>query len=232
MDGLLSTGLPCLVFVTDTHLEIFLPSDLDANTLSLHPPHLIDFSGSLTPAALIPFCAYQTDMTLLGQTRQDLPFPVCDKFQPVVFEGQLCYSLDLATLNLELETKPHKEHGLLLLIDPSQSMGEPGRNFGGSSKFSRFGTLNMKLVNNVQKSASIHINTLGRFSDHRAGSYVLTTPKQMTGTQSFLDLSDDKKGCQIQDYEDCRVDAFFRKVQSKCQCIPWSLAVVLKAKVT
>ena len=73
--------------------------------MSLHPPHLIDSSGSLTPAALIPFCAYQTNMTLLGQTRQDLPFPVCSQFQPVLFEGQLCYSLDLATLNIGLETK-------------------------------------------------------------------------------------------------------------------------------
>ena len=66
--------------------------------MSLHPPHLIDSSGSLTPAALIPVCAYQTNMTLLGQTRHDLPFTVCDKFQPTVLEGQRCYELDLSKI--------------------------------------------------------------------------------------------------------------------------------------
>ena len=171
-------------------------------------------------------------MTLLGQTRQDLPFPVCSQFKPVVFEGQFCYSLDLASLNLEVETKSHKEHGLLMIIDPSQSMDYPFKNNIGSSKVNHFETLNMKIINNVQNSASIHIHTLGRFSDSRAGSYVLTTPKWMTGTQSFLELSDDKKGCQNEDFDNCRVEAFANKVLNKCKCLPWHLAGLLKQKVT
>ena len=111
-------------------------------------------------------------------------------------------------------------------------MGEPDKNEIASRKVNRFETLNMRFVNSVQNSASIHINTLGRFSDYRAGSYVLTTPKQMTGTQSFLNLSDDKKGCQIKEFESCRVEAFVRKVLNKCECLPWHLAVLLKRKVT
>ena len=90
--------------------------------VSLHPPHLIDSDGKLTPGALIPFCAYQTNLSLLGSTRQDLPFPVCDKFKPTMIEGQLCYSIDLSTN--DVQTKNKKGNSLLLLLDPgTQTIG-------------------------------------------------------------------------------------------------------------
>ena len=77
----------------------FLGSFGTSNKVSFHLPHLIDSSGSLTPAALIPFCAYQTNTTLLGQTRQDLPFTACSQFQPTILEGQRCYSLNLTAID-------------------------------------------------------------------------------------------------------------------------------------
>ena len=117
-------------------------------------------------------------------------------------------------MNIELETKSHKDPRLLLLIDPSQSVGEPGKNKAASSRVTKYDTPILKLENSVYHSASIHINTYGRFRDSRAGSYVLTTPKQMTGTQSFLNLSDEERSCPIEDFEDCRVDAFLRVVKS------------------
>ena len=57
------------------------------NKVSHHAPHLIDSSGSLTPAALIPFCAYQTNMTLLGQKTEGINFIACSQFQPTLLEG-------------------------------------------------------------------------------------------------------------------------------------------------
>ena len=82
---------------------IFVSSDSTKlpHEVSLHAPHLIDSSGSLTPAALIPFCAYQTIVSNLGKTRRDLPFPVCNAFQPTPIEGQLCYFLNLSRIRTE-----------------------------------------------------------------------------------------------------------------------------------
>ena len=84
--------------------------------MSLHPVHLVDSQGSLTPNALVPLCAYQSNLTLLGRQMPDVPFTVCDKFQPTVLEGQLCYSLDLGDIR-QGETKAGLEQGLLLVID-------------------------------------------------------------------------------------------------------------------
>ena len=66
-------------------------SDGKPNEVSFHAPHLIDSSGSLTPAALIPFCSYKANMDMLGKTKDSLNFTACSQFKPTVLEGQLCY---------------------------------------------------------------------------------------------------------------------------------------------
>ena len=68
--------------------------------LSLHPIHLIpDKKGQLPPSALVPFCSYQGESNMLGQKRPELDnLTICDKFEPTILEGQLCYSIDVAKL--------------------------------------------------------------------------------------------------------------------------------------
>ena len=75
--------------------------------------------GQLPPSALIPFCSYQGDRNLLGQQRPELDnLTVCDKFEPTILEGQLCYSIDVAKLKKK-PTEAGKSRGLFLLLDPS-----------------------------------------------------------------------------------------------------------------
>ena len=94
--------------------------------LSLHPVHLTpDFEGNLPPSALIPFCSYQGDSSILGQKRPELGnFTLCDKFESTIFEGQLCYSLDTAKYT-QKPTKSGKRNGLFLLLDPTPNQGKP-----------------------------------------------------------------------------------------------------------
>ena len=54
---------------------------------------------------------------LLGQTRQYLPFTVCDQFKPTVLEGQICYELNLNKISSK-KIKSGLKYGLLLIIDP------------------------------------------------------------------------------------------------------------------
>ena len=84
------------------------------NEVSNNPPHLVNTNGTLNPYALIPFCAYETDMTLLGQKRKDLVFPACSYFEPTVLEKQLCYSLNLSSFKTN---KIAKRDGLMIIID-------------------------------------------------------------------------------------------------------------------
>ena len=96
--------------------------------LSLHPVHLTtDDVGNLPPSALIPFCSYQEDSSLLGQERPGLDnLTICDKFQPTILEGQLCYSLDVVKYKSG-NTEAGKRNGLFILVDynpyPENSRG-------------------------------------------------------------------------------------------------------------
>ena len=88
--------------------------------MSLHPVHLTpDKEGNLPPSALVPFCSYQGNSSLIGQERPELgDLTVCDKFEPTILEGQLCYSLGISKLG-EKTTKSGQANGLLLLLDPN-----------------------------------------------------------------------------------------------------------------
>ena len=83
--------------------------------LSLHPPHLITSKGRLLPSALIPFCAYQSNIKLLGQDLDELPFTICNQFQPTVVQKRLCYSLN--TSYSDIKTKAGKEMGIMMVLD-------------------------------------------------------------------------------------------------------------------
>ena len=192
--------------------------------MSLHPPHLIDSSGSLTPAALIPFCAFQTNMTLLGQTRQDLPFPVCSQFQPTVLEGQLCYSLDLSLANTK--TKEGLKNGLVLILDPSSKENNQLQQTKlPADELIR--SLNFEPQKDVRHSAKIYLNTLASFADFRTGSYAVSAVKRMQATHSCMQLPDKEKNCQIETFEDCQTNGYIREVEAKCGCVPWALSSAL-----
>ena len=198
--------------------------------MSLHLPHLIDSSGSLTPAALIPFCAYQTNMTVLGQERLDLPFQPCNKFKPTVLEGQLCYSLDMSTIEKE-KSKVGVGAGLMIFLDQGNNNGNT-QNPDFSKHFTdEFRTLDLDASEDNDNSVRIYLNTLSSFTDSRSGSYALSSLKKMTGTDGFLQQTDAQKKCRNELFEDCQTELYIDTVQKKCGCVPWALSSALPAKV-
>ena len=75
-----------------------------------HPPHLT----SLWSSALIPFCAYNTDLKMFKEahTLPGIAFPLCSSFIPTMLEGQLCYKL-----NLNMTSGQGKRNELMLILD-------------------------------------------------------------------------------------------------------------------
>ena len=193
--------------------------------MSLHPPHLVDSSGSLTPAGLIPFCAYQANMNILGAVKDDLNFTACSHFQPTVLEGQLCYSLNLTTIDTG-NAKSGKGAGLVIIIDEGVQITDETQN-----KESNENPRDLAALGVVSDSARIYLNTLSGFTDSRAGSYALTALKKMTGTGSFLKQSDREKKCRIGTLEDCEAKRYIERVQERCSCVPWALSSALASKV-
>ena len=172
--------------------------------VSLYPPHLVDSQGRNLPAALIPFCSYQGDSTSIGRSVENLSFKVCDKFQPTVLSGQLCYSIDVGNFT-KARPKAGKAAGLTLLLDHANQNNR-----------------------NVVDPFKIILGTLDGFSDSLDGSYRMATVKKMVGTRSFMALSDRDKKCQKEAYQSCHIRRFLDRIKRKYSCVPWALAHLLK----
>ena len=182
--------------------------------LSLHPVHLTpDKEGNLPPSALVPFCSYQGG--LLGQERPEIEnMTMCDKFEPTILQGQLCYSLDITKTDRQ-KTRTGKAGGLFLLIDPNPYQMEYGK------------------AQKTQKPQpfKIHINTLGQYTTFEGGAYALRTLKKMTAKKSFTDLPNAKKGCQVKNIVECQNEKYLDQVKRKYSCVPWALMTNKTGKI-
>ena len=104
------------------------------------------------------------------------------------------------------ESQLGKKNGLFLIIDPQTLESEERQNSD-------------EVLSGDDGYATIFLDTLAPFSDNQGGNYALTDLKWMSGTESFLELSNKEKECQIETYEECQRG----KVIEKCGCVPWQL---------
>ena len=59
-----------------------------------HPVHIVDVDGNLSPTALIPFCEFGGNMSVMGTKIDQFNVPVCSSFRPKILQEQLCYTVD------------------------------------------------------------------------------------------------------------------------------------------
>ena len=136
---------------------------------------------------------------------------VCDKFQPTILEGQLCYTLDSKLLKKSL-TISGKSNGLFLLLDPNPyHLNHKHKSAGG---FKESG-----------QTFKVYIQTLAQFTTYGPGSYGMTSLKKMTGTKNFKELPDYQRNCLIDNREECQTQKYFQQVQRECKCVPWALQI-------
>ena len=203
--------------------------DPAAQKVSGHPPHLLDIQGRPTdlPAAFIPFCAYGGNLSVLSGPLGDMKSHVCNKFKPYFMDGQLCYNLNLSSTvsTKEMKTEPGKHNAIFFAVDfkPVQLFGNNEiRNENLNYLYSK---------SSIGEQLNIHINTLSRISDTRPGLYVMTVMKKMTGTESFLALPDETKGCQLEPQDECKKRLYAEEARKQCGCVPWSLSTLLPEQV-
>ena len=171
-------------------------------------------------------------MTLLGETRPDIPFQACNKFQPTLLEGQVCYSLNLSLIQ-NGNSKSGERAGLLILIDQGIKSGSTIKDISLNDIEDKFQNLDNDMVvsEDNDNSARIYLNTLSSFTDNRAGSFAMSSLKKMTGTDSFLGQTDAQKKCRIETLEDCTAKMYLNNIKEKCGCVPWALNTVLQPLV-
>ena len=62
--------------------------------ISNHPVHIINENDDLSKSALIPFCEFGGNISLMGRKIDQFQVPVCNSFRPKILHGQLCYEVD------------------------------------------------------------------------------------------------------------------------------------------
>ena len=184
---------------------------------STHPVHILNESDNLNPSAFIPFCAFDGDMTVLSQMRENLSFPLCSAFQPRVLDGQVCYFVDLNTAMGDRTVRQGPAHGLTLFVDYNEE-----RMVGRVTNEQEEAFPNLK-EQTEDKELKIHINTLEPFIGYGSGNYEMSSIKMMETTAGFLALSEDVRGCQNR-YStlECQLEKYREEAES-CGCQPFSL---------
>ena len=167
------------------------------STIASHPAHLQPGSAS----ALIPFCGFAGELSRLGARLEDSSLLQCDKFSPVILEGELCYQLNV-TSHLSKPISFGPAQGLLLILDqnPELSVGvEPEDKMDARSERLDTGTVNR------ERSARVYIHTLAGHWSLKPGLHSLTSVKEVTGTPSFMALTQlQRGGCQAEEREGCQ----------------------------
>ena len=83
-----------------------------------HPVHILDRDrGTISPSSFIPFCAFGDDMKSMGREINEFHVPVCDSFEAIIKNEQLCYEVDLEKFKDLDKIKEQLESGLVLILD-------------------------------------------------------------------------------------------------------------------
>ena len=176
-----------------------------------HPPHLTSDWSS----ALIPFCAYKTDLNFskVSLALQGTDFPICSSFLPTILEGQLCYKLQL-----NQSSGQGKGNELMFLMDYNEDRSLPVT-FEKSNYVTSAFKFDASTRNVEGVTGKVHIDTLSSFNHFGGGAFIMTDVKRMTATDDFLKMSLKDKRCEEELFEDCRT----RKLLEKCNCMPWEV---------
>ena len=233
--------------MVNTYLQ-FSGSRGDMEAVSHHPPHLLDQHNHRMPSALIPFCAFGWNMSVLGELLEGedtLHHPVCTKFRPTLLAGQLCYLLDLETVEGVSPSARGNQHGLTLFVDSYKLQGRSlamNVDVGWNTLLTLMGakqvnkdklpfqepTRDALLTNSEWK---VIINTLEPFTINKAGTYSLSSVKLMEGTENFLDMDIDKRNCGKESHSDCMRRRFLSDLEDKCGCLPFGFTAARKHQV-
>ena len=83
-----------------------------------NPVHLVDEDGKLSPSAFIPFCEFGGNPHVMGKKMDEFEIPVCTSFIEKIYNGQLCYGVDVNQFKMKGTFRSQDLRlGLTLLLD-------------------------------------------------------------------------------------------------------------------
>ena len=122
---------------------------------------VLNQDNQMSPSAFIPFCDFGGDMSAVGVKIPQFDVPVCNSFQAIILNDQLCYEVDLDKYKNKYNIRKDLKEGLVFFLDYNE---DRQISFEIDNRFES--TLHETFVDKVDKSkdddkAFIHINTIG-----------------------------------------------------------------------
>ena len=186
----------------------------------LFSPHLLDSEEGLPPFSLIPFCAYQGQLGLLGKNVSHFPMmPICSQSSPTIVNGVMCHTL----APTGLETKQGEEFGAVFMIDSNPVTPDPDLMEEHVSSVNQEITWKSDALAS-RNEAEVYIPTLSRFKGSAQGDFALTGLKIISATKTFLERIGSSGGCSLQSFDECHEEMFLERLSKECGCTPFSLS--------
>ena len=92
-----------------------------------HPVHFIEEDGNLSPTALIPFCEFSGNMSVMGVKMEQFDVPVCNSFRPEIIKDQLCYTVDPNEYKSKIDLKGELSLSLFVHYNEDRQMEDIDR---------------------------------------------------------------------------------------------------------
>ena len=173
-------------------------------------------------------------MNSLGTKIEQFNHPVCNRFQPIIRNDELCYQVDLNRFRNEATIDKQLKKGLVLLLDFNEDRQLKMDSAKSNEKKSVF-------TSDAENSAQIHLDTMSEirmkdcnftlnytnfFTDSVTlqgnGQFNLNILKEISVTDSFLGLDQDVRRCQNDEpYDNCTTRHYIQALKEKCGCLPF-----------
>jgi hypothetical protein len=145
-----------------------------------------------------------------------------------MLEGQLCYTLNISSIlpPTTKKTKNGKSNGIFFALDLTNDQGSYESKELDKNEYLQ------EDDSNGLSMMTIHIDTMSRISYSKAGMFVLTALKKMSGTTRFESLPDKTKNCHIESKTDCYIRRYTEEAKKQCGCVPWVLSHAMADQVS
>ena len=166
--------------------------------------------------SFVPFCAFKGKLT------------PCSSFSSILIDGKLCQTVSINVSTLE--PGPPK-NGILLLLDPMMGTSLDLDMEKGDVNSSEEVREVLSKGPRHQNLAELHLATLSPYTSGKNGTHILNALKVVTGSESFLAQSEERKGCGNEEFEVCQSRRYLVAVEQQCGCVPWLATFFLEHKV-
>ena len=102
----------------------YFPDALHVSKISNHPPHILNKNNqTLSPSSFIPFCSFAGNWNATGVSTDMFSLPVCNIFNEVLLDGQVCYQADLTKDKIRdmVDKRKIATDGFVMLLDYNEN---------------------------------------------------------------------------------------------------------------